>query len=84
MREHLGKKTPMLVVKSKIRTEAVQRFASIAGANVTTSRQGMKITLSGKSLHRLMKRLWDELPMERKREYAALRKTMTRDPWSED
>ena len=84
LRTSAGKKTPILVIKSKIRKNAVMRFAQIAGVNVINSDEGMKVTLSGKSLHRLMRRLWDELSYERKAEYAALRKTMTPDPWRED
>ena len=73
LRQQRGK-VVALSIKSKLRTEAVQRFAVIAGTTVIMTSQGMKIQLSGEPLHNLMKRLWAGLPKQRKREYADLRR----------
>jgi len=81
LRNSKGIKAVTLTIKSRSHPEAVQRFAQIAGTNCIMSDAGMKVTLSGKPLHAFLKRLWDELPVERKKEYAALRKAATPDPW---
>lgn len=66
------------VARTSKNPEALTRLASIAGVNVTSARQGDKIAtqvvLQGSTLHRLMTLVWDELTIERKKEYAAARR----------
>jgi hypothetical protein len=73
-RKDQGRAAVSLTIKSRIHPQAVQRFAEIAEVNAIDSPSGMKVSITGNKLHDLMHRLWDELPQERKLEYAVLRK----------
>lgn len=66
-----------LTLKSTHHTQALQRWADLMGVKAHPSRQnqvwGLKITISGAPLHKIMHALWDNLEAERKKEYAAVR-----------
>jgi hypothetical protein len=76
-----GRKVVALTLSSKTKSQAIIRFAQIAGVNAIMSEKGMKVNVTGQPLHNLLRRLWDELTVERKQEYARLRKQATPDPW---
>lgn len=76
------------VIRSSLHHESIERFAQIAEANAKEVRNpngslAKYVALQGKPLHRLMTRVWAELPTSRKREYAKLRKQLPVNPWSE-
>ena len=68
------------VARSSKHTEALTRFASMVGANITRVKQGdqiaSQVVLQGQPLHRMMTSVWDELSTQRKAEYARARRAM--------
>lgn len=70
-------RTAQLVVKSSLRPEALRRAAEYLDMDIPVHIDGKGITrftLSGNRLHSAMTKVWDYLPMQRKKEYAAVRK----------
>ena len=66
-----------LTIKSTHHQQALVKWARLMKVKAHPSRQnqvwGLKITVSGAPLHRIMQTLWDKLEDERKKEYAAVR-----------
>lgn len=63
--------------------KAVERMATYGGSNTATlpasktTRPAKRFTCQGAALHSLMTRVWDYLSIERKKQYADLRKQIT-------
>lgn len=72
-----------LTVTSSLYPEAVQKFADIFGTaafevkSSQITKPTLRISIQGAALHALMTRVWDYLTIERKKQYALLRKQIT-------
>lgn len=76
-------KVVRFVLTSGMFPESVKRLADFAGGTTTmlkptkTTRNAVRFTTQGAALHALFTRVWDYLSIERKRQYAELRKQIT-------
>lgn len=69
-----------MVIKTNNRGEGLQTFVDCVNMGIivrpgtVNGKPGDRITLSGKRLHDLMTKLWPYLPVERKKDYARVRR----------
>lgn len=68
---------PLLIVKSSRDRDSVARFASVIHANANrcmiNGKPGLRVTVSGERLHKVMKAVWPNLTRTRKLDYVRIR-----------
>jgi hypothetical protein len=69
---------PLLIVKSSRDRDSVARFARVIHSNanvcVINGKPGLRVTVSGERLHKVMRAVWSQLTPTRKRDYLAIRR----------